>query len=161
MRLDVSGATAVPWPSNARVGTGLPDDDAIIAHGFRNPFRFTIHPGSGPLAGEVWIGDVGADTWDEINRLPSPSAPILHFGWPCYEGGFVKGVGTSLVQGSFDAQNVPICEGLYNGTIASSITPPVFSYRHGVPVIPGEACSPDQGSVTGMVFYESGGYPLE
>src|SRR5258705_2178744 len=45
LRLDVSGASAVPWPTNSRVGVGDPDDDAIIAHGFRNPFRFTINPG--------------------------------------------------------------------------------------------------------------------
>src|SRR5262249_34700990 len=46
LRLDVSGPVPVPWPTNPRVGVGAPDDDAIIAHGFRNPFRFTIHPNS-------------------------------------------------------------------------------------------------------------------
>ena len=36
----------------------------IVAHGLRNPFRFTFRPGTG----EIWSGDVGWNTWEEINR---------------------------------------------------------------------------------------------
>ena len=48
----------------------------------RNPFRFAVRPGTG----EVWIGDVGWNTWEEINRIQSPTAAVTNLGWPCYEG---------------------------------------------------------------------------
>ena len=32
------------------------------------------------------LGDVGWNTWEEINRVPNPAAPVENFGWPCYEG---------------------------------------------------------------------------
>ena len=54
----------------------------IIAHGLRNPFRMTIRPGTN----EVWVGDVGWNTWEEINRIADPLGTVENFGWPCYEG---------------------------------------------------------------------------
>ena len=44
----------------------------------RNPFRFSIDP----LDGQVYVGDVGWTTWEEINA----SEPGANFGWPYYEG---------------------------------------------------------------------------
>ena len=50
---------------------------------FRNPFRITFRPGTN----EVWVGDVGWNTWEEINRvIGSRPAAVENFGWPCYEG---------------------------------------------------------------------------
>jgi glucose/arabinose dehydrogenase len=55
----------------------------IIAYGLRNPFRFDIRPGTQQL----WVGDVGWDTWEEINRIADVDDGIAeNFGWPCYEG---------------------------------------------------------------------------
>ena len=56
----------------------------IVAYGFRNPFRFTIRPGTN----ELWIGDVG---WtrlggDRPHRRPDWPPRSPNFGWPCYEG---------------------------------------------------------------------------
>ena len=39
-----------------------------MAYGLRNPFRFAIRPGTR----EVWLGDVGWNTTEEINRIPNP-----------------------------------------------------------------------------------------
>jgi glucose/arabinose dehydrogenase len=75
LRLDpVTGAAAAGNP----VTTG--DDNArrIVAEGLRNPFRFTMKPGTN----EVWVGDVGWNTWEEINRIPDPKAGLTNFGWP-------------------------------------------------------------------------------
>ena len=38
----------------------------IVAPGMRNPFRFTVRPGTS----ELWVGDVGWRTWQEINVIP-------------------------------------------------------------------------------------------
>ena len=70
----------------------------IVAYGLRNPFRITQRPGTD----ELWIGDVGWNTWEEINRVIAPSgATASNFGWPCYEGaapqGGYQGAGLSLV----------------------------------------------------------------
>ena len=64
----------------------IPDDNPTIAgappevyaHGFRNPFRFGIDP----LAGDMWVGDVGEDQWEEVSRV----VPGGHHGWPEKEG---------------------------------------------------------------------------
>ncbi len=92
LRLDVDGADAFPADplknyaipaSNPLVGVaGL---DEIWALGLRNPFRFSFDRSNG----EIYIGDVGQDTWEEVNLLPvgavTPGAPV-NFGWPCREG---------------------------------------------------------------------------
>lgn len=46
--------------------------------GVRNPFRISFDPPTGAL----YVGDVGWNTWEEINR----GGPGANFGWPCYEG---------------------------------------------------------------------------
>lgn len=56
--------------------------------GLRNPFRFAFQPGSGTL----YVGDVGWNTWEEINRGRGEN-----FGWPFYEGAS----GTSAQTGGY------------------------------------------------------------
>ena len=120
----------------------------IVGYGYRNPFRIAIRPGTN----EVWTGDVGWSTWEELNRLVTPAdSTVDNFGWPCYEG-----VGR---QGSYDALNLNLCENLYTaGT--SAVVAPYYTYRHSDSIVSGEACSNGQGSSTvGMAFYPGGAYP--
>ena len=56
----------------------------VWAYGLRNPFRISIHPATS----EPFVGDVGWNTWEEID-----TGKGANFGWPCYEGGAVFGVG--------------------------------------------------------------------
>ena len=44
----------------------------IVAHGFRNPFRLTLRPGTG----EVWAGDVGWNEWEEVDRIAAPTTAV-------------------------------------------------------------------------------------
>ena len=61
----------------------------VWALGFRNPFRMSVKPGTGsanPLTGdigEVFVGEVGWNTWEEQNVV---KAPGTNFGWPLFEG---------------------------------------------------------------------------
>ena len=61
----------------------------VWALGLRNGFRFSIKPGTGSLdpavgdVGEIYFGDVGFSTWEELNVI---TAPGQNFGWPIYEG---------------------------------------------------------------------------
>jgi PKD repeat protein len=123
----------------------------IVGYGLRNPFRITTRPGTN----EVWIGDVGWSSWEEINRLVSPTAaPVDNFGWPCYEG--------DGRQGGYDAANLTICENLYAaGTTA--VEAPYFRYHHNDLVVPNDVCPKGGSSVAGTSFaFSSGGsYPAE
>jgi glucose/arabinose dehydrogenase len=51
---------------------------AIWALGLRNPFKFALKPGTNT----IFINDVGADAWEEINR----GASGANYGWNIYEG---------------------------------------------------------------------------
>src|SRR5690606_36814020 len=66
----------------------------VYSFGLRNPYRFTVHP----LTGEVYIGDVGYNTWEEMNRGAG-----ANFGWPCYEG---RNGGVSQQQWAYSSQTV-------------------------------------------------------
>jgi PKD repeat protein len=143
-------------------GNGLPDNpfgsssDAnarrIVASGLRNPFRITIRPGTN----EVWVGDVGWNTWEEINRLPNPTQEARNFGWPCYEG-----VGT---QSGYDGANLNICENLYSQPpVPPSLVPltaPYYTYNHSAHIASNETtCTTGSSSISGLAFYQGGSYP--
>ncbi len=74
LRIDVNrrtgtlAATASPR-TNPFVGrSGL---DQIWAYGLRNPWRWSFDRATGDL----WIGDVGQDTWEEVDRAPRVTRP--------------------------------------------------------------------------------------
>jgi PKD repeat protein/glucose/arabinose dehydrogenase len=121
-----------------------PNARRIVAHGLRNPFRITIRPGTN----EVWSGDVGWNDWEEINRVPTPTAEVRNFGWPCYEG-------TGRMD-SYDNLNLSICENLYaQGTGAHAA--PYYTYNHSARVVTGEACGTGSSSISGLAFNPPGG----
>jgi glucose/arabinose dehydrogenase len=56
----------------------------VELYGLRNPWRFSFDP----ALGEVWIGDVGQDEIEEVNRVKlEPDEPPKNLGWSVYEGG--------------------------------------------------------------------------
>ncbi len=144
--LRVDPATGAPAPGNPLYGTAGTNASRIIAYGLRNPFRFTIKPGTN----EVWIGNVGFNAWEEINRISRPADSVVeNFGWPCYEG--------TQRQVNFDAANLEICENLY-GT-PNAVKAPFFAYGHKSSVFAGDACPSTSASITGPTFYNGGSYP--
>jgi hypothetical protein len=62
------------------------------ASGLRNPWRFTFDRATG----EMFIGDVGQVTREEVNRV---SAAGANFGWPCREGK-IAGPGPACAPGT-------------------------------------------------------------
>ena len=55
---------------------------SIYAYGLRNPFRFSFDRQTGDLL----IGDVGQDAYEEVDALPAGTPPGTNFGWNSFEG---------------------------------------------------------------------------
>ena len=56
---------------------------SVVLTGLRNPWRFWFDP----ALGEVWIGDVGQDEVEEVDRvLLELDEPPKNLGWSAYEG---------------------------------------------------------------------------
>jgi glucose/arabinose dehydrogenase len=149
--LRVDPATGAGLPDNPMASSSDPNARRIVGYGLRNPFRITTRPGTS----EVWLGDVGWNDWEEIDRLASPAAaPVENFGWPCYEG--------SGRQGGYDAANLSICENLY-AEGSGSVVAPYFTYHHNDLVVPNDVCPKGGSSIAGTSFaFSSGGsYPPE
>jgi glucose/arabinose dehydrogenase len=116
--LRVDPATGAALPDNPLASNSDPNARRIVAYGLRNPFRMTVRPGTN----EVWLGDVGWGTWEEINRLgPVTDAVVDNFGWPCYEG--------VARQSGYDGANLNVCENLYAAG-AVAVVAPHYAYNH-------------------------------
>jgi len=127
-----------------------PDANArrIVAYGLRNPFRITQRPGTD----ELWIGDVGWNTWEEINRVVAPaSVTASNFGWPCYEG--------SSPQGGYQGAGLNLCSSLYS--TPGSVIAPYYAYNHSACVVNYTGCHTGGSSITGVAFYQGGSYPTQ
>ncbi len=140
--LRVNPATGAAMAGNPLASSPDPNAKRIISYGLRNPFRFTIRPGTS----EVWLGDVGWNTWEEVNRVSNPTGSVKNFGWPCYEG--------SGRQAGYDGANLNICENLYAAG-AGAVNSPYYAYDRASQ--PG--CGTGSSSVAGLAFYEGGSYP--
>lgn len=61
------------------------------AYGLRNPYRFSFDRDTGDL----WIGDVGQNTWEEIDLELADDAGGDNYGWKICEGSFERGSTTT------------------------------------------------------------------
>jgi glucose/arabinose dehydrogenase len=140
--LRVDPATGNAWPGNPLIGNADPTDDRIIAYGLRNPFRFAVKAGSD----RIWLGDVGWNTWEEIDAVRSAGdAAVEDFGWPCFEG-----VGQ---QPDYAGANLPICNRLY--AHPSRVARPYLTMNHGVGGCGGSNV------VSGVGFYTGSTFPAQ
>jgi glucose/arabinose dehydrogenase len=76
LRIDVDSAEPYAIPSDNPFG------NEVWAYGFRNPWRFSFDR----TTGDLYIGDVGQNQWEEIDFLPAGSPGGANFGWDHREG---------------------------------------------------------------------------
>lgn len=109
LRLDV-GEAALGRVSAAAENPFLGVEDArpeVWALGLRNPWRFSFDR----LTGDLWIGDVGQDRFEEVDFQPATGGGGENYGWSTFEG-----------ESCF---RPPI------GCVADGLTAPVHQYEHG------------------------------
>ena len=137
LRINVNGHTAtrgylIP-SSNPYVGR--PGRDEIWSYGLRNPWRFSIDPATGAL----WIGDVGQNRFEEVDRslrgIYKVGGRGRNYGWRVLEGRhcFIPATGCSRV----------------------GKTMPLIEYAHDNPNTTDDNCA-----VTGGYVYRGNAYPL-
>ena len=154
----IDPATGAAAPGNAFTTGASPRTDAnerrTIAYGLRNPFRFAFRPGTN----ELWVGDVGWNDYEEIDRVTDVAASTApNFGWPCYEG--------NNENWAYWSPNQALCDSVNGQT-----TKPYYSNNHSARVTANDACSaPVDGkfasAMTGLSFYQTAGaaapYPAQ
>jgi glucose/arabinose dehydrogenase len=81
LRIEVNATDRYRIPAgNPNLGRGTRRE--IWAYGLRNPWRFSFDRATGDL----YIGDVGQNAWEEVDFQPSAAAGGANYGWPVWEG---------------------------------------------------------------------------
>ena len=133
LRLDVDGDDfpgdpvqnyAIP-PDNPFVGNAAVRDE-IWALGLRNPYRFSFDR----LTGDLFLADVGQDSWEELDFEMAGSPGGANYGWPLMEG--------------------PVCFSPPTDCDDGSLTHPIHAYPHVEPMC---------WSITGGVVYRGSMLP--
>ena len=108
LRIDIDsgglGNYGIP-PGNPFIGNPNASDE-IWAYGLRNPWRFSFDR----FSGDLFIGDVGQNVWEEIDLQPAVGGGGENYGWSCMEGD--------------DFPNFNPCDG-------SPLSGPILIYGHG------------------------------
>jgi glucose/arabinose dehydrogenase len=107
LRIDIDGQAGdrpygIPADNPFAAGGGMPE---IWLYGFRNPWRTSFDRATGDL----WIGDVGQNAWEEVDVHRAGRPGGANFGWARMEG--------------FHCFRDDSCD-------AATFTPPVAEYGH-------------------------------
>ena len=88
---------------------------SVFAYGLRNPWRFSYDR----ITGDLVIGDVGQDAWEEVDFAAAPGDGAgANFGWDTYEGAHTYPAGAPA--GAAAGTVLPVLE--YPHTTGCSIT---------------------------------------
>jgi glucose/arabinose dehydrogenase len=82
LRIDVDHGAPYAIPSSNPFTQRAGARSEIWAYGLRNPWRFTFDRDTGDL----WIGDVGQDSYEEVDLQPATSIGGENYGWRRMEG---------------------------------------------------------------------------
>ncbi len=134
LRLDVHGTGATPCGQAGVRDYAIPADnpfvgadgcDEVWAYGLRNPWRWSFDR----EAGDLLIGDVGQNAWEEIDFTPASSAGGENYGWRRMEGFHCYNPSNACDDGSL---TLPILE--YDHGLGCSVT---GGFRYRGAAIPG------------------------
>ena len=78
LRIDVDNGTPYAIPSDNPFASGKGGAPEVYAWGFRNPWQWHFDK----VTGDLWLGDVGRASWEEVDRVVRGG----NYGWPIREG---------------------------------------------------------------------------
>mgnify|MGYP000231610026 CR=1 FL=1 len=85
LRIDVDNPQApllYGIPTDNPYATSTTFKKEIWSYGIRNPWKWSFDR----IYGDLWIGDVGQNAWEEIDYEPLGTPGGRNYGWRCYEG---------------------------------------------------------------------------
>lgn len=103
LRIDVDHGSPYAIPSSNPFAQRTGARGEIWAYGLRNPWRFSFDRENGDL----WIGDVGQDAYEEVDLQPAASAGGQDYGWRKMEGFHCYDPATNCADPSF---TMPVLE---------------------------------------------------
>jgi hypothetical protein len=109
---DIPPSNPIPTYNAANPGSPIPGLGEVFLTGLRNGYRVSFDRATG----DIYFGDVGENTWEEISFMKAGSndaGPPLDFGWPKFEG----------IQGGANRTNT------FTGVIS---THPIRVYSHSI-----------------------------
>jgi len=115
LRIDVNSGSPYSIPTTNPFRTVAGARPEIWALGLRNPWRWSFDR----QTGDLFIGDVGQGTWEEIDRLPRGAPGGANFQWSCLEGTHPFSTSRSCTTGTATA---PIFEYTHSGLGDCSVT---------------------------------------
>jgi glucose/arabinose dehydrogenase len=95
LRLDVDGASPYAVPADNPFVGHAGERGEIWLYGLRNPWRFSFDRTSGDL----YIGDVGQNLYEEVDVLGAGSPAGVNFGWNVMEGKHCFGASSCNMSG--------------------------------------------------------------
>lgn len=117
LRINVRGAPTYTIPASNPFTQTAGAKQEIWAYGLRNPWRFSFDR----VTGDMYMGDVGQNCWEEINYQSGSSQGGENYGWRLMEGFHYFDHGSS---GDCNRPLVP------PGTLITVIRP-ITNYDHG------------------------------
>jgi glucose/arabinose dehydrogenase len=100
IRIDVGGETGWAVPAdNPWAGLGNDTLPEIWVSGLRNPYRI----GFDRLTGDLFIGDVGQNAFEEMDFVAAGDNSGPNFGWRCYEANTVYNASGCAPQSTYEA----------------------------------------------------------
>ncbi len=82
LRIDVDGESPYTSPADNPYFNSPGLAPELWNYGLRNPWRFSFDR----LTGDLYIGDVGQNDWEEVDVTPPGSAAGANYGWNLMEG---------------------------------------------------------------------------
>ena len=110
MRIDVSKKTGYEIPKDNPFAGKTDAKQEVWCYGLRNPWRCSFDR----KTGDLWIGDVGQNKWEEVDHVEKGKASGKNFGWRLREG------------------DVPNPNGKIAGDSPPGAIEPVYVYKHGM-----------------------------
>lgn len=130
LRIDVDAGSPYAIPATNPYVSVANARGEIWAMGLRNPWRFSIDP----TTRELYVADVGDNTYEEINIVPLDSAG-LNYGWNYYEGPNCQFTADLCSEGDYhlpeiDYTHQPPCSSVTGGFVYRGTAHPEHQGRY-------------------------------